>query len=57
MVRRCWPAVASLAAQIEERGEISHKHVVKALGLSNNHDMHPFELSNIRSGLRVVPGR
>lgn len=57
LVRRCWPAIESLAVQIEEHGEISHKHVVKALGLSSNHELHPFELANIRANLRPIPAR
>lgn len=54
LVLRCWPAIESLATVLDDRGEISHKHVVKALGLSNDHTLHPFELSSIRAGMRGV---
>ena len=55
LVLRCWPAIESLAAELDERREISHKHVVEALGLSSDHTRHPFELNNIHAGLRHVP--
>ncbi|WP_016889711.1 hypothetical protein [Mycobacteroides abscessus] len=55
LVRRIWPAIESLATRIEEHGEISHKHVVRALGLSHDYNRHAFELNSIRSGLRPIP--
>lgn len=55
LVRRCWPAIAALAAQMDSGKVVSHRHVVAALGLSNNYQLHPFELANIRAGLRAVP--
>ncbi|SHP48023.1 zinc metalloprotease [Mycobacteroides abscessus] len=55
LVARCWPAIESLAARLSRHEQVSHKHVVKALGLSHDYTQHPFELNNIRSGLRAVP--
>lgn len=56
LVTRCWPAVESLAARLSRHEQVGHKHVVKALGLSNDYTRHPFELNNIRIGLQQVPG-
>lgn len=55
LVVRCWPAIESLATRLGLHEQISHKHVVKALGLSHDYTQHPFEINNIRSGLRPIP--
>lgn len=52
---RCWPAVESLASQLDEHGSITHADVTATLGLSPDHNRHAFELANIRSGLQPVP--
>lgn len=57
LVARCWPAIESLAAHLSRHEQVSHKHVVKALGLSHDYTQHPFELNNIRSGLRAIPNQ
>ncbi|MGH3725009.1 MAG: hypothetical protein ACRDUS_12920 [Mycobacterium sp.] len=55
LVVRCWPAIESLAAQLDERGSITHTDVTAALGLSSDQNRHGFELNNIRGGLRPIP--
>lgn len=55
LVVRCWPAIESLATRLGLHEQIGHKHVVKALGLSHDYTQHPFEINNIRSGLRPIP--
>ncbi|WP_133689211.1 hypothetical protein [Mycobacterium sp. BK086] len=53
-VLKVWPAIEQLAGRIE-RGPVLHKHVAAALGLSSDYGRHPFEVANIRAGLRSVP--
>ncbi|WP_131815180.1 hypothetical protein [Mycolicibacterium holsaticum] len=55
IVRSCWPAIAKLAVQMDDRGPISHADVCVALGLSKDPALHGFELANIRAGIRAVP--
>lgn len=57
LIARCWPAIESLAARLSRHEQVSHKHVVKALGLSHDYTLHPFELNNIRSGLSAIPNQ
>lgn len=54
MVRAGWHAIESLAARLHEHGQIAHTDVVTALGLSNDRNLHSFELANIRAGIRMV---
>lgn len=55
IVRRCWPAIARLAIEMDAGKVISHADVCAALGLSKDRQMHGFELANLRAGLRAVP--
>lgn len=55
LVLRVWPSIAKLAVDLDARGSIGHADVTAALGLSGDRARHPFELANIRSGLRKVP--
>jgi len=58
LVLACWPAICVLAGKITDSpdlGEITHTDVTAALGLSADPALHPFELANIRTGLRKVP--
>lgn len=49
-VIRCWDSITELAAQLAIDGEIRHRDVRAALGLSNDPDTAAFQLSLIRSG-------
>lgn len=52
LVDHCWPAVIEVARELMRNGEVQHKHVVAALGLSvDDYTRHPFELANLRAGL------
>lgn len=58
LVLACWPAICALAGKITDSpdlGEITHDDVTAALGLSADPALHPFELANLRAGLREVP--
>ena len=56
LMERCWPAVVTVAKQLVRSGEVGHKDVCTALGLTvGRPDLHAFELNNIRAGLRNVP--
>ncbi|GAS95751.1 uncharacterized protein RMCC_2717 [Mycolicibacterium canariasense] len=54
LIDRCWPAVVAVARKLARDGEVQHKHVVAALGLSADESRHPFELAAIRAGMRAV---
>lgn len=57
LLERCWPAITTVARKLVREGEALHDDVTAALGLSADRGRHPFEISNIRAGLRTVPGR
>lgn len=55
LIDRCWPAVITVAKALVSTGEIRHEDVTAALGLSEDPARHPFELANLRAGMRAVP--
>lgn len=52
LLERCWPAVEMLAGKLFRDGQIGHRDVCAALGLSDDGGPGSFELACIRSGLR-----
>ena len=55
VMRRCWPAIAQLACDMDDGRTLTHEDVAAALGLSKDRGLHSFELANIAAGLRPIP--
>jgi hypothetical protein len=54
LLERCWPAVEAVAVELLVTGQVDHRDVCAALGLSDDGGPGSFELACIRSGLRAV---
>lgn len=55
LIERCWPAVQTLARQLNDKGEVFEADVLAALGITDGGGATSVQLALLRSNMRTVP--